>query len=611
MHHNLRAWLLGRLDAFLTEAQRRLRPDELGRLRVLVGAALLNLVLALSNVVSPDAPENTPFTAINVVSSACYLCTLWLVRRGGSLRLSALLLCSTLTVGIGMVMHSLTNPYAATHAAGMLVPILAVYLLGARLGFLFAVLMGLNALVVFPLSRVGFDLGRPLFAEEEVKILSVIATGSLLGGWMLSWLHSSAREDAHAALRESEGRLHSLIESTDDLVCSLDREERLITVNRAVMRLVRKLTGGEPLPTASLLGLLVPEQRAFCQERFAQALAGQPQRFEVSTSPEGSPLVLDISLNPIAGADGRPVGVTLFGRDITARKQAEVRLGEMHRSLLEVSRQAGKAEIATGILHNMGNTLNSVTVSVGEVADKARGLRLAGLTRLAELLRENAADLSTFFSGDPRGRTLPAYVTALSEQLSKDQAALLTEVRTLMEGVEHIRAVVSMQQEHARAAGVLEEVPVSQLIDDALRLQGKSFERHHIQVRTEYVPVPPLLVDRHKLLQILINLLSNARHALAESGKADRRLTIRVGPGPPGRLRIEVADNGAGISPEVLPRLFSPGFTTKKDGHGFGLHMSALTAQELGGSLSCASPEPGQGATFIIELPLEARQSQV
>ncbi|MFY0523355.1 sensor histidine kinase [Archangium gephyra] len=124
-----------------------------------------------------------------------------------------------------------------------------------------------------------------------------------------------------------------------------------------------------------------------------------------------------------------------------------------------------------------------------------------------------------------------------------------------------------------------------------------------IQVLREYAPVSPVWADRHKLLQILFNLVSNARHALLESGRPDKQLSLRVGPGTAGRLRIEVADNGVGIAPEHLIRLFAQGFTTKKDGHGFGLHLSALAAEELHGSLSCTSEGPGEGATFILELP--------
>ena len=184
------------------------------------------------------------------------------------------------------------------------------------------------------------------------------------------------------------------------------------------------------------------------------------------------------------------------------------------------------------------------------------------------------------------------------------------ELQSLTKNVDHIRSVVNMQQEHARFVGVVEEVALPELLDDALRLHATAFERMGIQVRREYAAVPHLRVDRHKLLQILVNLLSNARHSLLEHPGPDKLLTLRVTLQAPARLRIDVADTGMGIAPEHLPRIFSLGFTTKKDGHGFGLHASALAAREMEGSLTCTSPGPGQGATFTIELPLTPEQAR-
>jgi signal transduction histidine kinase len=296
------------------------------------------------------------------------------------------------------------------------------------------------------------------------------------------------------------------------------------------------------------------------------------------------------------------VGETVFGRDITARKEAEARLSEMHRNLVEASRQAGMAEIATGVLHNVGNALNSVNVSAGVVTERLHGLRVASMSRAAELLEEHTTNLAGFLTTDPRGQQFPAYLKALASQLTKEREAVLAEMDTLCQSVEHIKAVVSMQQRHARSADVAELLPVPELLDDALRLHALSFERAGIQVRREYAQVPPVWVDRHKLLQILVNLLGNARHALAASGREDKRLTVRVAVVGE-RLRIDVVDNGEGIAPENLERLFTQGFTTKKDGHGFGLHISALAAEEMQGSLSCASAGRGQGATFTLELP--------
>jgi C4-dicarboxylate-specific signal transduction histidine kinase len=277
----------------------------------------------------------------------------------------------------------------------------------------------------------------------------------------------------------------------------------------------------------------------------------------------------------------------------------------MHRTLVDVSRQAGMAEIATGVLHNVGNTLNSVNISANVVTDRLRQSRLNSLLKAANLLRKHAPDFTSFLTRDPQGQKLPGYLLALSDELQEEREAVLKEMRSLSESVDHIKSIVSMQQKHARTAGAVEELSVPQLIDEALRLHAISLERLGIRVERGYDKVPPILVDRHKLLQILINLLSNARHALADSEKEDKLLSIRVRPAPEsGRVLIEVADNGVGIAPEHVQRIFSQGFTTKKNGHGFGLHISALAATEMKGRLTCASPGLGEGATFTLELPI-------
>lgn len=296
-------------------------------------------------------------------------------------------------------------------------------------------------------------------------------------------------------------------------------------------------------------------------------------------------------------------------RHLSLQQSTEARMAELHRSLVEVSRQAGMAEIATGVLHNVGNTLNSINVSAGVVGERLRSSRVQGLAKAVELLKANADRLPAFLTQGARGQQLPAYLVAVAEHLVREREALLQEVQVMAENIEHVKAIVSVQQEHARPTGLVERLPVAQLVDDALRLHAISFERLGIQVHREYEPMGLVEVDRHRLLQVLLNLLSNARHALLESGRPDRHVTIRVQQGEGQRLRIEVADNGVGIAPESLARLFTQGFTTKRGGHGFGLHISALAAQELGGQLTARSEGLGQGATFTLELPPRGAQA--
>jgi signal transduction histidine kinase len=164
-----------------------------------------------------------------------------------------------------------------------------------------------------------------------------------------------------------------------------------------------------------------------------------------------------------------------------------------------------------------------------------------------------------------------------------------------------------MQQSYAISGGYTEVLPLEEVIEDALRMNTAAFDRHGTGVAREFDPaLPPMPVDRNKMLLILVNLIRNAKYACDEGGNADKRVTVRTE--FDGGVRISVIDNGVGIRPENLARLFEHGFTTRKNGHGFGLHSSALAAREMGGSLSVRSEGPGQGAVFTIELPLPCKQ---
>ena len=293
---------------------------------------------------------------------------------------------------------------------------------------------------------------------------------------------------------------------------------------------------------------------------------------------------------------------TELSAEIAFRERAQQELEATHKRLLEASRLAGMAEVATGVLHNVGNVLNSVNISASLVADSLKRSKAANLAKVVALLKEGADDLGAFITADPRGMQLPSYLGQLSDHLAAEQAALLKEMDLLRHNVEHIKEIVAMQQGYATASGVTETVKVADLVDDALRLNEGALDRHGVRVIREIEATPPILVEKHKVLQILVNLIRNAKYACDESGRTDKQLTVRLS-NDDHRVQIAVIDNGVGIPKENLTRIFAHGFTTRKDGHGFGLHSGALAACELGGRLSAHSDGAGKGATFILELP--------
>jgi signal transduction histidine kinase len=260
------------------------------------------------------------------------------------------------------------------------------------------------------------------------------------------------------------------------------------------------------------------------------------------------------------------------------------------------------AEIATNVLHNVGNVLNSVNVSTSMVTDSVKKSKVASLANVVALLREHEHDLGTFITSDAKGKQLPGFLSQLSDHLLADQTATVKELESLRGNIEHINEIVAMQQSYATVSGVTEIINLTELVEDSLRLNEGSLSRHGVAVVREFENVPPMNIDKHKVLQILTNLIRNAKHACQDAERADKQMTVRVANGE-GRIKISVSDNGIGIPPENLTRIFSHGFTTRKGGHGFGLHSGALAAKALGGFLTAHSDGPGQGANFTLELP--------
>ncbi len=358
------------------------------------------------------------------------------------------------------------------------------------------------------------------------------------------------------------------------------------------------------------LELIHPDDRRSAQSAITTALREQSQlrsQYRI-VRPDGSVCHIE-SLAAVAtdsiDAVPRLVGIDL---DVTDRVEADERERDLQQRLRDASRQAGMAEIATNVLHNIGNVLNSVNISASIVTDRIANPKSAGLGKVATLLQQHDGDLAGFIATDERGRHLPAYLTELSEHLTRDQLATRQELESLRKNIDHIKEIVAMQQSYSKLVGVPEKLSVASLVEDALRMNAGAFTRHGVSLRCDFEDVPEIVVEKHKVLQILINLLRNAKYACEASGKPDKLVVLRIANHVDG-VRISVRDNGVGIQAEHMSRIFSHGFTTKKAGHGYGLHSGALAARELGGALRVESAGPAQGATFTLELPLKTPET--
>ncbi|HEX3855697.1 MAG TPA: PAS domain-containing protein [Verrucomicrobiae bacterium] len=429
--------------------------------------------------------------------------------------------------------------------------------------------------------------------------------GQIIGTFGIS-KDITALKQVEADLAHERNLLRTMIDNLPEAIYIKDLSGRKTLANRAELKNMGCKTEAEAIGKSDFD--IYPKELAASYFAVDQTVIQTGQalinRENKIVTPAGETHWVLSSKIPLRDATGTIIGIVGMNHDITVIKEAETKLRQAHQQLLETSRQAGMAEIATNVLHNVGNVLNSVNVSASLVVDNVKKSKASSLAKVVTMFQEHEHDLGTFITSDTKGKQLPAYLAQLSEQLLADQMTTVNELTLLLKNIEHIKEIVTMQQTYARVSGVKEVINLRELVEDSLRMNLGALDRHGVEVVREFENVPPMNVEKHKVLQILVNLIRNAKHACQDSERADKRLTVRVTNGD-GRIKIIVMDNGVGISPENLLRIFNHGFTTRKDGHGFGLHSGALAAKEMGGSLSVHSDGHGQGATFILELPIQ------
>jgi len=448
------------------------------------------------------------------------------------------------------------------------------------------------------------------YVHPDGHVVWALLTSRKFGDRSTGWQQSvttlvdiTERKETEERLAKSLSVLHATLESTTDGILVIDFAGKISNYNQKFAEIWRMppdvLATGDNQRAIDYVLSQLKDPETFTRK--IQSLLTQPEAasFDVLEFADGRVVERHSQPHRVAG---ETVGRVWSFRDVTERKRAEEELRVAHQQLLDASRQAGMAEVATGVLHNVGNVLNSVNVSATLAADHLRHSKAANLAKVCELLDQNKADVGAFLTSDPKGRIIPAYLGTLAGNLAEERTAVLAELNLLRKNIEHIKDIVAMQQNYARNSGFTETVSLPDLIDDALRMNAGSLARHDVELVRDYQARPVVTTDKHKILQILINLIRNAKYACDDSGRADKRITVRITAGA-GTARVAIIDNGIGIPAENLTRIFSHGFTTRQTGHGFGLHSGALAAKEIGGTLTAHSDGPRSGATFTIELP--------
>jgi sensor domain CHASE-containing protein/anti-sigma regulatory factor (Ser/Thr protein kinase) len=285
------------------------------------------------------------------------------------------------------------------------------------------------------------------------------------------------------------------------------------------------------------------------------------------------------------------------------------RLAESQGRLVEAARQGGMSEVASSVLHDVGNALQGLHASHGALVRRLSDRKLEDLERVSSLLAEHAHELDRWLAQDPKGRRLPPFLQALARSLVEERAGMRGDLGTLAVGLEHIHELLAAQQQNAGRRGALERVDAGTLLEESLCLTEDGAQPAPVVVR-EFGAQRQLRIEKHKLLAILVNLVRNARQALQAVAPRQGTIVLRVGPGEDRRLRIVVEDDGAGIELLNLERLFQGGFTSKAEGHGLGLHGCANSVREMEGRLWAESAGRGRGARFVLELPVEAPLAQ-
>jgi PAS domain S-box-containing protein len=513
-------------------------------------------------------------------------------------------------------------------------------------GGIFALVLAASLLLAFLLSRQFLRFvtnpilslagtARTIAEHHDYSVRATKVCGDEVGGLtdafnqMLTQIQSqdSALQTAQHELQEQvtalqheigerkraereQARLTAILEATPDIVMSANRNGIPFYLNRAGHEILgvaqdRDISGMKTLYLRSewANGILA-------KERLPEAIRNGSWAGETTIfTRDGKEIPVSQVLIAHKSPEGAVEYFSTVLRDMTAHREAEEALRLSQQKLLETSRLAGIAEVATGVLHNVGNVLNSVNVSAGLVVEKLRRSKAPKLAQAAALLTGHNGDLGEYLANDVNGQKLPGYLAKLGEFFILENSELLNEVDQLSRNIEHIKEVVAMQQSYAKVSGVFENLQAHRLVEDAIAMNIGAFERHGVDVERRFSAVPPIRVDRHKVLQILINLIRNAKYTLDDVERIDKKMIISISAPNERYVQIVVSDNGIGISPENLTRIFAHGFTTREGGHGFGLHSGAIAARSMGGAITVASAGIGQGATFTLELPIASTAS--
>lgn len=439
------------------------------------------------------------------------------------------------------------------------------------------------------------------FPTETISVIFRDEEGNPLG--LLGFITDiTERKKAEDALIESEKKYVTVVEQAYDAIVIV-QDSKFIYVNPKMI----EFTGyAEDILTGmDIMELFTPESKIASKRIHKQRLEGRyvPDYYEVTIIDKNKKLKpMEISAGFIDYKGKK--AVLAFLRDISERKESEQKLKMVKQELLDVSRQAGMAEVANNVLHDVGNVLNSVNVSVTYLINSFKEFDFDDFEKAVLMLNNQKGQLQHFIEEDQQGRHLIPYLDAYSKYFVNNKKKMASKLSFLAENINHIKDIILRQQSYSGVSEVIGIVSLPDLIENSLQINNSLIIESGINVRRKFKDIPQITTDRHKVIQILVNLVRNAIQSMIKENPAKKILDLEISGKGPDQVEVQIRDNGTGINSEAMEKVFSHGFTTKKDGHGFGLHSSFLEAKALGGDLRVQSKGKSKGALFILELPV-------
>lgn len=467
--------------------------------------------------------------------------------------------------------------------------------------------MDLHKLLIRQMVRLGLDEQSP---PTELKSWQALLE-------FISNAYAEAEQERYLIERSIEVSSSEFLQLTEKLETaqhiahlgywSYDESDGIFTVSDSLYRLFGLQLADHRIHREQFLELVHEEDRPRFEELIEKALR-EKTRIEQEVRIKNADGIYNW-FNIIADSNQQAAekmnGLSGISMDINQRKKVEQELEISNQQLISTARMAGMADVAISVLHNVGNTLNSANVAIGIIQETMDKPNFSKLSNVMAMMKANGTNLAQYITEDAKGKLIPEYLIALTDVLENDHKIFVGEVANISRSIKHVKDIIMAQQLVSKVNGVIEKVYLPEVLEDALKIGGELFSKKGIKTSKQYENVGFIRIDKTKVIQILVNLIQNAQEAcLANENAYAKQIDFFIRKNNDQDVDIVVEDNGVGISPDNLKKLFSFGFTTKEKGHGFGLHSSILAAQELGGELKAESKGLGQGAIFTLTLPL-------